>query len=296
MAQCFVRKNPASGKARRGGECAVRNTRLKPRQLLSVSGSKAGVSGGDGTPRCHAENRTRVPLLRLPQDHRGTAARRIRCEPQARPSADAGRQSAMSAAQGVCGDDRFTARSNGLPKSGARFPSVGDQSTLGGRYHLHSAAPRVRLSGGGAGRFFATSQAPRQRSREANLIAALLHFARTRLAARMGVFAFVFKGTDSVRPLAFPAAESVLGSHPCVALSRPIQVGSVSTKPIRSSTKKQRTAITPLTGCLTFGVHFRLPQNLSLPRENSTVRIVQRKMSMKLAKWRERVTIQKEPD
>jgi hypothetical protein len=65
------------------------------------------------------------------------------------------------------------------------------------------------------------------------------------LAARMGVFAFGFKGTDSVRPLAFPAAESVLGSHPCVALSRPIQVGSVSTKLIRTATKKQRTAITP---------------------------------------------------
>ena len=76
------------------------------------------------------------------------------------------------------------------------------------------------------------------------------------LAARMDVFACGFKGTGSARPLAFPAAEPVLGSHPCVALSHPVQVGSVSTTPIRSSTKKQRPAITPLTGCLTFGVHF----------------------------------------
>jgi hypothetical protein len=57
------------------------------------------------------------------------------------------------------------------------------------------------------------------------------------LAARMGVFAFGFKGTDSVRPLAFPAAEPVLGSHPCVALSHPAQVALVCIRQPCRSTK-----------------------------------------------------------
>ncbi len=79
------------------------------------------------------------------------------------------------------------------------------------------------------------------------------------LPARMEVLGFAFKGTGSAHPLAFPAAEPVLGSHPCVALSHPVQVGSVSSQPIRSSRKRQRTATTPLTSCLTFGVHFIFP-------------------------------------
>ena len=46
-----------------------------------------------------------------------------------------------------------------------------------------------------------------------------------------------------------------LGLLPSIALSRPVQVGSLSTVPFVGSMKKQRTASTPLTSCLTIGVH-----------------------------------------
>ena len=74
-----------------------------------------------------------------------------------------------------------------------------------------------------------------------------------------------FMGTGKITcPLPFRPLNRSLGSHPCVALSRPVQVGSVSTMPFAGSTKMQRTAITPLTSCLTFGVH-RSPSKKSAP-------------------------------
>ena len=73
----------------------------------------------------------------------------------------------------------------------------------------------------------------------------------------MDVFLITSKGTGAARPLPFRPLSRSLGLLPSIALSRPTQVGSVSIEPLRGSTKKQRTATTPLTRCLTFGVHFR---------------------------------------
>src|SRR5215475_2617950 len=65
-----------------------------------------------------------------------------------------------------------------------------------------------------------------------------------------------FKGTGLIaRPQPFRPLNRSLGLLPSIALSRPVQVGSVSTTSLVASTKNQRTAITPLTWCLTFGVH-----------------------------------------
>ena len=72
----------------------------------------------------------------------------------------------------------------------------------------------------------------------------------------MDVFLITSKGTGAARPLPFRPLSRSLGLLPSIALSRPTQVGSVSIEPLRGSTKKQRTATTPLTRCLTFGVHF----------------------------------------
>ena len=72
---------------------------------------------------------------------------------------------------------------------------------------------------------------------------------------------FDFAGTGTITcPLPFRPLNRSLGSHPCVALSRPVQVGPVSTTPFVGSTKKHRTATTPLTLCLTFGVHLKQRQ------------------------------------
>jgi hypothetical protein len=57
-----------------------------------------------------------------------------------------------------------------------------------------------------------------------------------------------------------------LGSLPSVALSLPAQVRSLSTKPPRGSTKKQRTETTLLTRCLTFGVQFKVSHFPTRPR------------------------------
>src|SRR5213080_4712010 len=54
---------------------------------------------------------------------------------------------------------------------------------------------------------------------------------------------------------AIPAAESTLGSHPCVALSSAQVPPEWITQP-RRAILLQRTAITPLTSCLSPGVHF----------------------------------------
>jgi hypothetical protein len=54
---------------------------------------------------------------------------------------------------------------------------------------------------------------------------------------------------------AIPAPESALGSHPCVALSSAQVFPEWMYQP-SPSTLLQRTATTPLTWCLTPGVHF----------------------------------------
>jgi hypothetical protein len=66
---------------------------------------------------------------------------------------------------------------------------------------------------------------------------------------------WLFYGAAHAAP-AIPAAESTLGSHPCVALSsaQVLPEWTTATSPCNAF---QRTAITPLTLCLTPGVHFR---------------------------------------
>src|SRR6476620_3250459 len=64
----------------------------------------------------------------------------------------------------------------------------------------------------------------------------------------------VTNGAADATP-AIPAAESTLGSHPCVALSS-AQVIPEWLNPIPPSTHFRRTATTPLTSCLTPWVHF----------------------------------------
>ena len=65
----------------------------------------------------------------------------------------------------------------------------------------------------------------------------------------------VTNGAADAAP-AVPAAESTLGSHPCVALSS-AQVFPEWINRNLAGHALQQTAITPLTSCLTPGVHFR---------------------------------------
>src|SRR5690349_7957603 len=74
---------------------------------------------------------------------------------------------------------------------------------------------------------------------------------------------WLFKGAAGAAP-AIPAAESTLGSHPCVALSS-AQVLPEWINRNTPSTENQRTATTPLTLCLTPGVHFTRRLKPSLP-------------------------------
>jgi hypothetical protein len=69
-----------------------------------------------------------------------------------------------------------------------------------------------------------------------------------------------FYGAADAAP-AIPAAESALGSHPCVALSS-AQVFPEWINRNLSVHVFQRTAITPLTLCLTSGVHFTVVPGL----------------------------------
>ena len=57
-------------------------------------------------------------------------------------------------------------------------------------------------------------------------------------------------------PRPFRPLNRSLGLLPSIALSRPVQVGSVSITSFACSTEKQRMAPTPLTSCLTPGVQF----------------------------------------
>jgi hypothetical protein len=68
-------------------------------------------------------------------------------------------------------------------------------------------------------------------------------------------FLFVLRGQAPTCPPPFRPLNRSLGLLPSIALSRPVQVGSLSTTLFARSTKKQRTAATPLTSCLTIGVH-----------------------------------------
>ena len=53
--------------------------------------------------------------------------------------------------QGLRRHHRLGSRLGGLSESGQAHEADGDQSVMGGGHHLHPAAARVRLSGGGAG-------------------------------------------------------------------------------------------------------------------------------------------------
>jgi hypothetical protein len=67
-------------------------------------------------------------------------------------------------------------------------------------------------------------------------------------SARMGAFFVVVGGRQSCcRPGPFRPRHRSLELLPSRALSLPMPVGSLSTPPLVRSTKKQRTAITPLT-------------------------------------------------
>ena len=62
--------------------------------------------------------------------------------------------------------------------------------------------------------------------------------------ARMAVFGFTGTGIRA-RPLPFRPLNRSLGLLPSIALSRPVQVGSLSTTSFAASRKMQRTARTP---------------------------------------------------
>src|ERR1041385_6844152 len=70
------------------------------------------------------------------------------------------------------------------------------------------------------------------------------------------MFCICSQGTALTCPPPFRPLNRSLGLLPSIALSRPAQVGPVSTKSLSGSMENQRTAITPLTRCLTPGVHF----------------------------------------
>ena len=91
--------------------------------------------------------------------------------------------------------------------------------------------------------------------------------------ARMRVL-FLLKGTGWTCPRPFRPLIRSLELLPSSALSLPAQVGLVSIASFVCSTKSQRTAITPLTSCLTFGVHrrqqpFAPPQHTETPSASS---------------------------
>ena len=74
--------------------------------------------------------------------------------------------------------------------------------------------------------------------------------------ARMGmILRGRLRATAAVAPMPFRPLNRSLGLLPSIALSRPAQVSSVSTEAVRYPIQKQRTVITLLIRCLTFGVH-----------------------------------------
>jgi hypothetical protein len=74
-------------------------------------------------------------------------------------------------------------------------------------------------------------------------------------SARMGmVLRGRLRATAAVAPMPFRPLNRSLGLLPSIALSRPAQVSSVSTEAVRYPIQKQRTVITLLIRCLTFGV------------------------------------------
>jgi hypothetical protein len=60
------------------------------------------------------------------------------------------------------------------------------------------------------------------------------------------LFSWQFEGDIGCRPLPFRPLNRSLGSHPCVALSRPGQVASVCIKAERRSTPKRQIVTTNL--------------------------------------------------
>jgi hypothetical protein len=89
----------------------------------------------------------------------------------------------------------------------------------------------------------------------------------------MGYFCFVSRGQAQPVPPPFRPLNRSLGLLPSIALSRPVQVGSLLTVPLARSTKKQRTASTPLTSCLTFGriAEFRPPPSITRPGKSGQI-------------------------
>ena len=101
------------------------------------------------------KDRVGVAELRPAAHHRGTAAARMEGESQTRLPADARGQPAVRAEAEVRRDHRFQSRPQGLSEPGAHDDADRHRSALGGRYHLHSAARRVRLPGRDSGRLLA---------------------------------------------------------------------------------------------------------------------------------------------
>jgi hypothetical protein len=95
-------------------------------------------------------------------------------------------------------------------------------------------------------------------------------------SARMGmVLRGRLRATAAVAPMPFRPLNRSLGLLPSIALSRPAQVSSVSTEAVRYPIQKQRTVITLLIRCLTFGVQSnactpRPPPSLSPPGRQPT--------------------------
>ncbi|MBM3746763.1 MAG: transposase [Acidobacteria bacterium] len=126
----------------------------EPGQLLSLAGGGARLPGGDGVPRRHATDRAGVSRLWIPPDHGGAAPTRLRGEPQVCAATDAGGQSAVPAAQGLCGHHRLAACAAGVSELGAGDHPQRSEPALGSRYHLHPAADGVCVPGRAAGRLF----------------------------------------------------------------------------------------------------------------------------------------------
>ena len=127
--------------------------RLAGESRRLLSGASAGEElRRQRVARCHPAHRLGDAWLRLAAHHCRAAAAWLDDQSQARRAPHTGRQSAVPAAGPTRAHHRFAARADGLSEPGSRAPADGAEPAVGGRYHLYSAAARVRLPGGVVGR------------------------------------------------------------------------------------------------------------------------------------------------
>ena len=129
--------------------------RQQSRGCKSAGPRRQARNPARAAPASHTTDRTGVSRVWLPQNHGRTEATRLRGEPQTSSPPAARRQFTLFAAQVLPGHDRFTPCAGGLSESCPCDDTEGGEPAVGRRYHLHSAAPRVRLPGRVVGRLFA---------------------------------------------------------------------------------------------------------------------------------------------